>query len=63
MEIIMPDQNDPHIKVGREDALPEGAPKPEDAGSGSHHPLPASEKARHGSIPESLEEERGHGAQ
>jgi hypothetical protein len=55
--------NDPDISVGREDAEADPKPRPEDAGSGSHHPLPASEKARHGSIPESIERDRGHGAQ
>lgn len=29
--------------------------------SGKGHPLPASDEARHGEIPESLEEEKGRG--
>lgn len=59
----MTNKTDPEIIIGREDGEPAGAPKPEDEGQGSGHPLPASEKARHGSIPESIEEDRGHGAQ
>ena len=57
----MADTNDPGISVGRDKAERNPSPKPEDEGSGGH-PLPASEKARHGSIPESIERERGHGA-
>lgn len=53
--------NDPNISIGREDAEVTPQPRPEDEGEHGH-PLPSSEKARHGSIPESVERERGHGA-
>ena len=58
----MAQANDPDIIVGRDGVETDPAAKPEDAGAGTGHPLPASEQARHGSIPESLERERGHGA-
>lgn len=50
----------PDISIGRDPAGEVDAAKAEDAGSG--HPLPASEKAKHGSIPESVEARKGHGA-
>lgn len=50
----------PDLIVGRDDAAAD--PQTDSPGEGHGHPLPASEKARHGSIPERLERERGHGA-
>lgn len=49
------------IIVGREHAEIDPPAKPENTGTGGH-PLPASEKARHGSIPESVERRKGHGS-
>ena len=56
------DENDPDMIVGREDVEIDPQPRPEDDGEGRGHPLPSSEKARHGSIPESIERTHGHGA-
>ena len=36
-------------------------PLPPEPGGRPHHPLPASEEARHGEVPEELEREKGHG--
>lgn len=47
--------------VGREGVEIDPPPKPETRGTGGH-PLPADGKARHGSIPESLERKKGYGA-
>lgn len=57
----MPETDDPNISVGRDKAKVSPADKPSDDGEGKGHPLPASGKARHGSIPETEEERRGHG--
>jgi hypothetical protein len=58
----MPKENDEHIIIGRGNAEIDPKPKPQDDDGKHGHPLPASEKARHGSIPESIEKSRGHGA-
>jgi hypothetical protein len=52
--------DDPDIIIGRDDAevRPEDR-KPDAKGKG--HPLPAAGNARHGSLPEHVEAERGHG--
>lgn len=52
----------PDISVGREDAEAPPRQRPDDDGEGHGHPLPSSEKARHGTIPESVERTRGHGS-
>ena len=52
--------NDPDIIIGREDAEVQPDKRSPDA-KGRGHPLPAAGNARHGSIPEHIEEERGHG--
>jgi hypothetical protein len=57
----MPETDDPKISVGRETADISPADKPSEDGEGKGHPLPASGKARHGSIPETEEKRRGHG--
>lgn len=54
--------NDPDISIGRDDAKVAPQPPQEEDAKGGHHPLPDSEKARHGSIPESVERERDRGA-
>lgn len=56
------DENDPNMIVGREDVEIDPQPHAEDDGEGRGHPLPSSEKARHGSIPENIERTHGHGA-
>ena len=56
----MAKENDPDIIIGRDDAevQPDQAPgETEESG----HPLPAADNARHGSIPEHVERERGRG--
>ena len=57
----MAKENDPDIIIGREDAQVEPDDKPTDA-KNHGHPLPAAGNARHGSIPEHIEKERGHGS-
>ena len=36
-------------------------PLPPEPGGRPHHPLPESEEARHGEVPETLEQEKGEG--
>ena len=50
----------PDISIGRDDAEVDAPDRAEDEAAG--HPLPASGKARHGSLPESVEQAKGHGA-
>lgn len=52
----------PDISIGRVDGEQDPAARPDDSGEGHGHPLPSSGKARHGSIPESIERDRGHGS-
>lgn len=56
----MAKENDPDIIIGREDAEVEPDDRPADAKSHGH-PLPSAGNARHGTIPEHVEEKRGHG--
>lgn len=56
----MAKENDPDIIIGRDDAEVEPDKRPPDAKSHGH-PLPAAGNARHGTIPEHVEKERGHG--
>jgi hypothetical protein len=54
--------DDPNIRIGRDDAQVEPGPPPERSPRPKHgHPLPADDRARHGSIPEHLIEERDAG--
>ena len=39
----------------------EDSPPPPEPGGRPHHPLPASEEARRGEVPETLEREKGFG--
>jgi hypothetical protein len=56
----MAKENDPAIIIGRDDA--EVRPKKRPPNAKDHgHPLPAAGNARHGTIPEHVENERGHG--
>lgn len=56
----MAKENDPNIIIGRDDAEVEPAKRPPDEKERGH-PLPAAGNARHGTIPEHVEKERGHG--
>lgn len=55
------DKQNEQLIVGREEVEKNPPSKPEKTGM-SGHPLPADGKARHGSIPESLERKKGYGA-
>lgn len=56
----MAKENDPDIIIGRDDADVTPDDRPADVKEHGH-PLPAAGNARHGTIPEHLEQERGHG--
>ena len=56
----MAKENDPDIIVGRDKTELRPAKRPADAKQRGH-PLPAAGNARHGTIPEHVEKERGHG--
>ena len=56
----MAKENDPDIIIGRDDAEVEPEDLPADVKEHGH-PLPSAGNARHGSIPEHVERDRGHG--
>jgi hypothetical protein len=56
----MAKENDPGMIFGRDDAEVTPDKRPSDAKEHGH-PLPAADNARHGTIPEHIEKERGHG--
>lgn len=54
--------DDPNIRISRDDAQVTPAPEPaRPARPARGHPLPDDARARHGSIPEHMIEERGTG--
>jgi hypothetical protein len=56
----MAKENDPDIIIGRDDAEVEPEDRPADTKERGH-PLPSAGNARHGTIPEHVERDRGHG--
>jgi hypothetical protein len=62
-ETIMAKENDPDIIIiGRDDAQVTPDTREPRPGKARGHPLPSADNARHGSIPEHVEEERPRGS-